>query len=571
MLRVSILDGYVDEPTCLGVPPYISPYPRYIAGAVWDFDAHATVSYVTIDQIRNDRSWLDTLSKSDILVVIAGMSVPGRYLSGFPVSPYELVSLLSNLSQPVKLLCGPAARYGFGMSGGKSVKETGVVEDVFDLIVNGDGEIVVAELLKNNLKKETIDPSLCRSNPHVIKDFAVKGAAVVKQHPFFPEYLITEIETYRGCPRSIVGGCSFCSEPSKGLPSFRTIDEICREVAALYKTGVHHMRIGNQPCIFSYMAKGAGELEFPQPNPEALERLFLGIRTAAPDLKTLHIDNANPGVIARFPDECRRIAKSIVKYHTAGDVAALGVESVDPVVIKKNNLKASAEEVLDAVKLLNEVGSTRGTNGLPELLPGLNFVFGLDGETKNTFALDYEFLKKIYDDGLLLRRINLRQVIPIPGTKMFEIGEKNVRKHKSEFQHFKRKVRETIERPMLQRLVPQGTLLTNVCTEVYEGKLTFARQLGSYPLLIGIPGVFPLHIFYDVKVVEYGYRSVTAVPYPLNLNTASRETLEAIPGVGKKRAVRILAKRPFHTKKELMRALDDPKIAQNIGEYVELE
>ena len=35
----------------------------------------------------------------------------------------------------MKLLCGPATRYGFGMAGGKSVKETGVVEDVFDLIV----------------------------------------------------------------------------------------------------------------------------------------------------------------------------------------------------------------------------------------------------------------------------------------------------------------------------------------------------------------------------------------------------------------------------------------------------
>ena len=193
------------------------------------------------------------------------------------------------------------------------------------------------------------------------------------------------------------------------------------------------------------------EQSVPQPNPAALERLFHGIRTAAPDLKTLHIDNANPGVIARYPEESRRIAKSIIKYHTPGDVAAFGVESVDPVVIKKNNLKASAEEAFDAVSLLNEVGSKRGTNGLPELLPGLNF--GLDGETKKTFALDYEFLKKIYDNNLLLRRINLRQVIPIPGTKMYEIGAKNIRKHKSEFQHFKRKVRETIERPMLQRLL----------------------------------------------------------------------------------------------------------------------
>jgi radical SAM superfamily enzyme with C-terminal helix-hairpin-helix motif len=570
MLRASILDGYVDEPTCLGVPPYISPYPRYIAGAIWDFDSKANISYVTIDQIRNNNSLLNHFSKSDVLVVIAGMSVPGRYLSGFPVSPKELVTFLNNISKPVKLLCGPAARYGFGMSGGKQVTETDVVKNVFDIIVNGDGEIVVSELLKNHLNCEKIDPSLSRMNPQVINNYAKKGAMIVKQHPYFPAYLITEIETYRGCFRSITGGCSFCSEPSKGIPSFRTVNGICKEIEALHDAGIRHFRIGNQPCIFSYLAKGAGEVEFPQPNPEALERLFHGIRNAAPDLKTLHIDNANPGVIARYPTESRQIAKSIIHYHTSGDVAALGVESVDPIVIKKNNLKASADEVFDAVLLLNQVGSQRGTNGLPELLPGLNFVFGLDGETKNTFTLNYEFLKKIYDNNLLVRRINLRQVIPIPETKMFEVGEKNIRKHKSEFHRFKRKVRETIEQPMLKRLLPQGTLLTQVITETYEGKLTFARQIGSYPLLVGIPGVYPLHQFYNVKIVDYGYRSLTAVPYPLDINTAPRETLESISGIGKKRAMRILLKRPFHTKEELMKALDDIQIAQNIEEYVQL-
>jgi radical SAM superfamily enzyme with C-terminal helix-hairpin-helix motif len=571
MLRVFILDGYVDEPTCLGVPPYISPYPRYIAGAVWDFDSRANVSYVTIDQIRNDNSLLNAVSKSDVLVVIAGMSVPGRYLSGFPVSPNELVSFLNSISKPVKLLCGPAARYGFGMSGGKSVTGTDVVQNVFDIIAKGDGEIIVSELLKNNLNSQNIDPSLCRSSPQAIKNLAVKGARVVTQHPYFPEYLITEIETYRGCSRSITGGCSFCSEPSKGPPSFRTVDEICEEIAALYNVGIRHFRIGNQPCIFSYMAKNAGEEEFPRPNPEALQELFHGIRIAAPDVKTLHIDNANPGIIARYPEECRRIAKSIIQYHTAGDVAALGVESVDPVVIKKNNLKATSDEVFDAVTLLNEVGSQRGTNGLPELLPGLNFVFGLDGETKNTFELDYEFLEKIYNNNLLLRRINLRQVLPIPGTRMFQIGEKNIRKHKAAFQRFKRKVRQTIERPMLRRVVPPGTLLKAVYGETYEGKLTFARQLGSYPILVGIPGVYPLHRFYDVKIVEYGYRSLTAVPFPLDVNIVPRETLEALPGVGKKRAIRILAKRPFHTKEEFINALDDPNIARTIGEYIQLD
>lgn len=571
MLHVSILDGYVDEPTCLGVPPYISPYPRYIAGAAWDFDSHAVISYITIDQVRNDRSLRSSLSKSDVLVVVAGMSVPGRYLSGFPVSPYELVSLLTDMTEPVKLLCGPAARYGFGLSGGRHMTGIDVVKNVFDVIASGDGEIVVSELLKSNLKSDKIDPTRCRASPRDIKNFAIYGAEIVKQHPFFPTRLITEVETYRGCSRSIIGGCSFCSEPIKGAPSFRTIDEICGEITALYEAGVRHFRIGNQPCIFSYMADGAGEREFPKPNPQELERLFRGIRIVAPDLKTLHIDNANPGIIARYPEECRKITKSIIRYHTAGDVAAFGVESVDPVVIKKNNLKASAEEVFEAVTLLNEVGSARGRNGLPELLPGLNFVFGLDGETKKTFDLDYEFLKEIYDSNLLLRRINLRQVIPIPGTRMFHLGEKNVRKHKSEFQRFKRKVRETIERSMLQRLVPQGTMLTAVCTEVYEGKLTFGRQLGSYPLLIGIPGVFPLHIFFDVKVVDYGYRSLTAVPSPVHVNSASRETLEALPGVGKKRALRILAKRPFHSTREFAKAIDDPMVAKSLEQYIQVD
>jgi radical SAM superfamily enzyme with C-terminal helix-hairpin-helix motif len=474
------------------------------------------------------------------------------------------------MSKPVTLLCGPAARYGFGMAGGKQVIEADVVKHVFDIIAIGDGEIVVSELLKSNLKSEKINPSACRTSPHDIKHLAVNGAAIVKQHPFFPSYLITEIETYRGCPRSISGGCSFCSEPSKGPPRFRPIQDICGEVAALYSAGIRHMRIGNQPCIFSYMARDAGEIEFPRPNPEALHQLFQGIRLAAPELKTLHIDNANPGIIARYPEECRQIAKSIIKYHTAGDVAALGVESVDPVVIEKNNLKASAEEVYDAIQLLNEVGSQRGANGLPELLPGLNFVFGLDGETKKTFDLDYEFLKTVSEDGLLLRRINLRQVIPIPGTRMFEIGEKNIRKHKSAFQRFKRKVRETIERPILQRLVPPGTLLTDVFTETYEGKLTFARQMGSYPLLVGIPGIHPLHQYYSVKVVEYGYRSLTGIPFPLDVNRVPRETLEAIPGIGKKREIWILAKRPFRTKEEFIHALDEPTIAQTIEEFVQL-
>ncbi len=565
MTTVTILDGYVDEPTCLGVPPYISPYPRYIAGAAWASDPHATVRYLTIDQLRNQPSFRTMLEDADLVVAIAGMVVPGRYLAGHPANPRELTTLLQGIDAAI-VLCGPAARYGFGVSGGRRTQAA--AEDTFDLVVTGDADLAVFDLLHNNLTLDQIDPARCRSSPKDIRSFAVLGAKVVEQHPFFPHYVITEIETYRGCPRSIVGGCSFCSEPQKGPPRFRKPQDIHAEIKALYTAGIRHFRLGNQPCIFSYMAKTAGTEEVPRPNPEALETLFSGIRLVAPDLKTLHIDNANPGVLARYPNECREIAETIVKYHTSGDVAALGVESADPKVIQENNLKASAEEVTAAVELLNAVGGKRGSTGLPELLPGLNFVFGLKGETKQTFTQDYAFLKSLYEKGLMLRRINLRQVMPLPGTPMEQLGETNVRRHHGLFLQFKRRVRETLERPMLQRLVPTGTVLRDVYTELYEGKVTFSRQLGTYPLLVGIPGVFPLGAFHDVKVIAYGYRSVTAVPYPLDVNAAPRETLEAIPGIGRKRAQRLLLHRPFRSVDDVAAALDDDQVASMLRAYL---
>src|SRR5512136_2771194 len=51
LVRVLIVDGYTDEPAALGVPPYLAPLPRYIAGAALDAGAEA-VGYVTIDELR---------------------------------------------------------------------------------------------------------------------------------------------------------------------------------------------------------------------------------------------------------------------------------------------------------------------------------------------------------------------------------------------------------------------------------------------------------------------------------------------------------------------------------------
>lgn len=571
MTLIIIIDGYVDEPTCLGVPPYISTYPRYITGSILTTLPKATVEYYTIDQIRQNQQIKKHLNNAHLLIVIAGMVVPGKYLSGYPVHPNELQKILTPLQKPKKLLCGAAATYGFGVSGGKKTTNVSNLQNVFDGLITGDPEIVISKVLQQNLDLQHIDFSETRSSSQEIHKYAQIGASIVTQHPYFPKRLIVEIETYRGCPRSITGGCSFCLEPKKGLPEFRSITSIIDEIKALYDQGVRHFRIGNQPCLFSYQSENVGKEEFPQPNPDALVQLFNRIRSVAPKLHTLHIDNVNPGVVARHPEESEKIAKTIIKYHTSGDVAAFGVESVDPTVIQQNNLKGSAEDILSAIKLFNDIGRKKGVNGLPELLPGLNFIMGLPGETKKTFNQNYQFLQQILKKDLLVRRINLRQVIPLPHTSLEQIGNKLVKKHKRQYHHFKYQVKHTIEQPLLKRIVPKGTTLTDVFFELWKGKTTFGRQIGSYPLLVGIPGNFPIGSKQDIIIISHGFRSVTGLPKPIHINRAQRETIKAIPGIGKKRTIRILAQRPFTSSQQFIKTFDDATLAKNILPYLTFE
>ena len=180
-----------------------------------------------------------------------------------------------------------------------------------------------------------------------------------------------------------------------GRPRYRTISGVAAEVAALYSHGARHFRVGRQPDILAY---GSGEGEYPAPRPDLIEALFSAIRASAPGLKTLHIDNTNPATIARHEEKSREALDAIIRHHTPGDVAAFGMETADPVVIAANNLKAQPDEVFRAIEIVNEIGGTR-RGGIPELLPGLNFVCGLAGETAVTYDRNEEFLTRCLRPG----------------------------------------------------------------------------------------------------------------------------------------------------------------------------
>jgi radical SAM superfamily enzyme with C-terminal helix-hairpin-helix motif len=504
-MRFLILDGYTDEPAGLGVPPYIGIYPRYIAGVLDKFNQE--VYYITIDKLREIRGKFD-FNKFDAVVAICGFHTPGKYLNANPATLREIVSLLYNF-KGLKILAGPAAtKFGSSIEGGV-IKDESKLKVFFDIVVEGDAEAVLHDYFLNNCKIENIDTKRLRTYDE-LREFAIRGAKIVKQHPSYP-YIIAEIETYRGCARALSGGCSFCTEPRRfGTPKFRDAKDIIEEIKALYNFGIKYFRIGRQPCIFSYKSKESEKEEVPKPNVEEIEKLFRGIWNVA-NPEVLHIDNANPAVIARHEEESREVAKILVRYCTGGNVAAFGVESFDEKVIKKNNLLTMPEDVLKAVEILNEIGGKRSETGLPYLLPGINLLYGLRGETKETFKINYNYLKDIYDKGLMLRRINIRQVVPFFGTELTIKDVEKAKKRKNLFLSFKEKIRKEIDNPMLKRVVPKGTILKNVFVEVKErDDLFFGRQFGSYPILVGIKEKnLKIGEFVDVEVIDYGRRSIT--------------------------------------------------------------
>ena len=164
---------------------------------------------------------------------------------------------------------------------------------------------------------------------------------------------------------------------------------------------------------------------------------------------------------------------------------------------------------MKAIKIINKYGAERGENGMPKYLPGINILFGLKGETKKTFEENLSSLKHILESDLLIRRINIRQVVPFPGTPLEEsVGNKYLRKNKRFYYSWRKKIRENIDHNMLKKIVPKNTILHSLTAEIYDGNTTFCRQLGTYPLIVGIKGRIPLKTKINVKVTGYMLRSI---------------------------------------------------------------
>jgi radical SAM superfamily enzyme with C-terminal helix-hairpin-helix motif len=544
-----VLDGYEDEPAAFGVPPYVGFHVRYVCGVLEN--ANLPYRYVTVDQWRqwkkNDPAHVRALlGRSLGVVCVAGAVVPGKYLRGTPISLNETQHLLRDLPAGLPALLG-----GWAIRGWKQQGWTPLRPNLF--LAVQDTDATLHHFLERGEWKHQ------RRTAEQWTAWAQAGALskAVSDHPDLgsetqPGPLTYEVEVYQGCVR-YKRGCKFCIEPKKGVPIWRTPEDIIEEVRLAHDAGVHHVRLGGMTDTYTYMAEGVRELEYPVPNPEPIARLLHGLREDE-RLGILHTDNGNPSIIAENLEPSEAITKTLVETLSDGAVLSFGLESADPSVHEANWLNCDPAQLKTAIRLINKYGKVRGERGLPKLLPGLNFIAGLNGETKATYGMNMALLRDLRNEGLLLRRINIRQVE----------GEGFQAIPTEAFTAFKTACRDEIDKPLLEELFPLGHVIRDVHWESHDGRtrlpvhetalhrapgvhgkagITFGRQIGAYPILVGVEYKIPLESQSNVMITGHGARSITGVEVGLDPLTVTEKQLEAIPGIGKKSAWNLVAER----------------------------
>lgn len=554
---ILILDYYIDEPACFGVPPFLSPHVRYAAGALVRAGyAPEQIHYLTVDRLRSRRFDLDACRAvsewwtgpvpEDIgaIFLISGVTVPGRYLGGKIGTLAEILKFLEKekkhkrpvfIGGPVKY-CSLEQKKAIAAAGGLllNAELDTFINAAFPGPDTGPGR---ASDFDASQWQERYKPDY-----QEIGQNALAGAFISRRHPNFP-FLINEMETYRGCTRNTY--CSFCTEALYGRPRFRPTEDLLAEFAALGREGNRYFRIGRQADIFTYQADlSVYRDSYPLPRPEELKKLYAGIHAAVPDLKLLHLDNVNPGGLVNFEPQSRAISQIISDHNTWGDTAAMGFESVDPTVIEKNQLKISTDAGLRALEIINADGARRDEKtGVPKLLPGLNFIHGLPGETEATFALNYEFLERAREEGFLIRRINLRQLVRYEKAKVTKMKgggrPKKENRLKRKFQYYRDLIRKNIDFPMLQKIFPVGTRLPEVIIEQHQQGYSLGRPLGSYPITVKFPMELPLGKPVEAVIINHRERTVLGLPAPVDWENLSVPALRLLPGVTARKATDI--------------------------------
>lgn len=493
-----LLDFYTVEPSGLSVPPFFGPYVRQAWSALLKARPENELFYLTIDDVRwarnhrrphvsppqsdrltysltkNADDALDLLQRADVVVIIAGDAVPSVHVHAVNGGLDDLDAVAKLITERADVvLLGPVLGYA-------------------EFAQRPFSKRVRATHLQT-LSSRTMFSST--SVPALYDELRADRTGLDRLVSQFGWTPIAELELYRGCTRQIY--CGFCNEPVKSPGvAHRPVPDVLDEAVDLYRAGVRHFRLGQQACFFSYQDRDV----------TAIERLLDGIRSACPELSVLHIDNVD--ALAAASPNGRRIAQLVSQYCTEGNCAPLGVESFDPKVVVANDLTCTEEIAVRAIANINDAGVTRGPLGFPSLLPGLNFIYGLRGESDATHARNLDGLERILEAGYLCHRTNIRAVLVVPKTPL-SIATDLPALSSDIFQARKMEIERRYDVPMKRRVYPVGHVLKDLHSFFVTNDGTYFRRLGSYALQVLVKEqMHPLYQPADVRVTDHAGRYV---------------------------------------------------------------
>jgi len=275
----------------------------------------------------------------------------------------------------------------------------GTLEMGFDLVVIGEGEETIKELMKKLFLNKKLDnikgiAYLNEKNNYI---YTGKRALInLDEYPPFPikNTRFGAIEITRGCPYV----CYFCQTPyiSGTIPRHRNIESICKYVKILhdYYGDLTDIRFIT-PNAFSYGSKDGKKV-----NLAKLEDLLFNIREIIGEKAKIFFGTFPSEV---RPEHVNQDTLDLVLKYADNDNITIGAQSGSQNILELCHRDHTSEDVYKAVNLALK----------SKLKVNVDFIFGLPGEIEEDIELTIKMMRNLSELGA---RIHAHSFIPLPQT-----------------------------------------------------------------------------------------------------------------------------------------------------------
>jgi radical SAM superfamily enzyme YgiQ (UPF0313 family) len=286
------------------------------------------------------------------------------------------------------------------------------------------------------------------------------------------------------CPEDIPPGCGFCSVPGTwGPPRSRSVDSIVQEVKELLDLGVHRITL-EAPGFLDYMRGGEPLTDpcYPPANLDAIERLLRSINSL-PQVSSgdVHIAIENMKACLFTKNVAETLKKSMISSSPN-----IGLETGSEYHMRQIGKCGSPDDVVRAVKIAKNYN----------MKPFVYLIYGLPGETAGSTEQSIQMMRAVSEAGA--ERIILYGFRPLPGSAFAGFPESSL---KDEFGQALRKEAEQINRQKKEHYLDK--VVRGIAAEpsrTHHG-FTMVYPLEEGPLMT-VPGGFSPGTLLSVQVTE---------------------------------------------------------------------